>query len=59
MLLKEIKPLPEDMKLKATQKMSDWDAWEEEIINDMKTGVLDGLISEAKQEYHDGKTEEL
>jgi hypothetical protein len=43
----------EDPSLKVAQ--SDWDAWEEEIVADMKAGVLDEMIAEAKQEYLDRK----
>lgn len=41
------------------EKKIAWDRWDQEIINDIKSGKLDNLINEAIQDFHNGKTEEI
>jgi hypothetical protein len=37
----------------------DWAAWDAKIDRDVKSGKLDRLVSEAREEYESGKAKEI
>ena len=52
--------LKEDVKFQTVKAVeSDWDAWEQEIIEDMRAGRLADVISAAKEDFANGDTDEL